>query len=83
MGTKLQQSQVQSGIDAKTGGDSHRIIMPVKAQARHKRNRHNQQTHLQEPGGTLQQDNPLEGPALPVWTIGPKQSESYSARDAA
>ena len=83
MGAKLQQSQIQSGVDTKTGGDSHRIVMPVEPQAGHKCSRHDQQAHLEEPGGALQQDNPLEGPARPVWAVGPKQGKSYGACDAA
>ena len=55
-------AKIQGGIDTETGGDSHRIVLPVKAQAGHQRNRHNQQTHLQEPGGALGQDDPLEAP---------------------
>ena len=60
LAAKLQQSQVQGGINTETGGDSHRIVLPGQSQARHQRNHHDQQTYLQESGRTFKQDDPLD-----------------------
>ena len=73
--TKLKQNQVQGCIHAETGRDSERIVTPGESQAGHHCDRHNQQAHLQEPGRTFTQDDPLESHIGSGRTLGPDQHE--------